>query len=96
MRFRSTQHLGAVLDKLVDEQGLQAKFDEVKAIHAWNRLAGKSIGAVTTNVTVRNGRLYVELNSSTWRQELHLERQAWCERLNWKLGKQIIEEIVFR
>lgn len=96
MRSRSTQHLGAVLDALVDEQGYQTKFDEVKAVQAWKRLAGKPIGAVTTNVMVRGGRLYVELSSSAWRQELHLERRAWCERLNRKLGKQVIEEIVFR
>ncbi len=96
MRSKSTQRLGAVLDTLINEQGYRPKFDEAKALDAWKQLAGKSIGAVTTNVYVHSSRLYVELNSSAWRQELHMERQAWCEQLNSKLGKPVIKEIIFR
>ncbi len=93
---RNPQPLGSVLESLVQELGIKQKLDEVRAIEAWADLAGASINGVTDAAWVRGNKLYVKIISSTWRQELHMQRRDWRDRLNLRLGSPVISEIVFR
>lgn len=45
---------------------------------------------------IRGSKLFVSVNSAVWRQELHLRREEWRQRLNEELGSELIQEIVFR
>ena len=95
-RYNTSKSLGEILKDVLEQSGYQARFDEAKAVEAWIELAGPHINAVTTDVYARNNVLFVELNSGMWRQEMHLGRKLWCEKLNQTLGKPIIKAIVFR
>lgn len=88
--------LGEVLQEVIDQMGLRKKLDEARVIEAWAVLAGPQINGVTTSVWIRGTTLYVKVRSSAWRQELHLRRRAWRQRLNGELGSDLIDEIVFR
>jgi len=87
--------VSALIDHVFDDLGIQQRVDEAYAVEVWHKLAGPVIATVTEHVWVRQGRLYVELNSGTWRQELHMHRIQWKNRLNHTLGKQVIHEIIF-
>jgi predicted nucleic acid-binding Zn ribbon protein len=76
--------------------GIERQLEAARIVDAWNELAGAPIAAVTERVWVREQVLYVRITSSTWRQELFLHRQAWRDRLNERLGKPLVAEIVFR
>jgi predicted nucleic acid-binding Zn ribbon protein len=88
--------LGPILDAVIDRLNLRAKIDEARVIDAWAALAGPQINGVTQSVWMRGSTLYVKVRSAAWRQELHLRRRAWRERLNGDLGAAIVKEIVFR
>ncbi|MCY4001931.1 MAG: DUF721 domain-containing protein [Bacteroidetes bacterium] len=87
--------LSNLIDHIFDDLGIRQRVDEAHAVEAWHQLAGPVIATVTEHVWARQGRLYVELNSGTWRQELHMHRIQWKDRLNQTLGKKVIHEIVF-
>ncbi len=90
------QRLGVVLDDLIERLGYRERLDAVHAVETWAHLAGPRINARTDRVWVRQRRLFVQVQSAVWRHQLHLQRRAWCERLNEALGGAVIDEIVFR
>ncbi|HET6567026.1 MAG TPA: DUF721 domain-containing protein [Rhodothermales bacterium] len=92
----SPQALTDLLGAVIKDLGIQRKLDEVRTIEMWATLAGPQINGVTQSAWVRGDKLYVKITSAAWRQELHLSRGAWRERLNEQLGDELVREIVFR
>ena len=90
------QHLGALLQELIERRGYRDKIDAARAVEAWAHLAGPQINALTDRVWVNGGRLFVKVRSAPWRHQLHLQREAWRARLNEDLGREVVREIVFR
>ena len=88
--------LGDLIEVAIDDLGVRVGVDQSRAVEVWHDIAGPIIARVTERVWVCRGKMYVELNSGTWRQELHMHRIQWRDRLNEKIGKCIINEIVFR
>jgi len=80
----------------IDDLGIRDRVDETHAVDVWHELAGPYITRVTERVWVSRGKLFVQLNSGTWRQELHMNRVKWRDRLNESLGKRVIHEIIFQ
>jgi predicted nucleic acid-binding Zn ribbon protein len=96
MRGKAPQPLRTLLKDLMRELDAGSKLGEATVISAWQDVSGPQVTDVTEKVWLEEKRLFVKLNSATWRYELHLQRRAWCKRVNEKLGKKLIDEIVFR
>ena len=90
------QPLGAVLSDLVDRYGYRERFDAARAVEAWPILAGEAIAGVTEQVWMRHGTLYVKVRSAPWRQQLQFQREAWRVRMNEPLGREVVDEVLFR
>jgi predicted nucleic acid-binding Zn ribbon protein len=95
-RSRSPRALGSVLKDVTRSLGIDGKLGEGRVIVAWEEIVGPRIAREVTRIRVRGNRLIVQISSPVWRQELHLNRQSWCRRLNEELGEELISEIVFR
>lgn len=90
------ERLGDVLERLIDRLGYRERMDAVRAVETWAHLAGPRINAQTDRVWVHERKLYVQIRSAAWRHQLHLQRRAWCERLNQEFGRPVVDEVVFR
>ena len=88
--------LGRALRAWIDQNGLRQRVDEARAVETWAHLAGPAILRVTDSVSVRNGVLTVRLTSAMWRHHLHQQREEWRQKLNAALGREVIDEVVFR
>lgn len=88
--------LGDVLGEVIDQMGIQQKLDEARAVESWYEVAGISINEVTERVWIDRKRMFIKVSSSVWRQELHLQRNEWLERIHEVVGREVIQEIVFR
>lgn len=88
--------LGDVLKEVINELGLEEKIDEARVVETWAALAGTEINSVTESAWMKGSTLYVKITSAAWRQELHMNRRKWRERLNGTLDAELIDEIVFR
>lgn len=84
------------MKELVESLGSGSRLGEAAVIAAWQDISGARIRHVTESVWLEDKRLFVKLDSASWRQELHLQRREWCERLNKELGRDLVDEIVFR
>ena len=92
----SPQSLGNVLQEIIDRMGMREQIDGVHAVETWAHIAGAQINGNTERVWANERKLYVQVRSSAWRQQLHLQRRDWLQRLNKELGKDVIDEIIFR
>ena len=88
--------LGIVLDELIEEMGIGPKMDEARAADAWYTIAGQHVKRNTVRTWMKKeGHLHVKMKSSVWRNELHMQRSMWRDRLNKHLGKEVVLKIVF-
>lgn len=95
-RSEKPKPIGKVLESIVDRMGIRSKLSEAVVVETWAGLAGAKINAVTDSAWVKGDTLFVKINSAAWRQQLHMNRTSWRERLNKELGRETIREIVFR
>jgi predicted nucleic acid-binding Zn ribbon protein len=95
-RSNQPQPLAAVLRDVIERLGYREGIDAARAVEAWPVLAGPTVAAVTESVRMRDGRLFVKVRSAAWRHQLHLQREGWRRRLNEHLGREVVDEIVFR
>ncbi len=96
MADHGIKSLGDALGDVINQLGIKRKLDETRAIEAWYQIAGPTINEVTESVWIERKKLLVKVSSSVWRQELHLQRRAWLQRLNEKAGDYVVQEIIFR
>ena len=95
-RSGASRPLGDVLKVLIDRMNIRARLDEAKVVDTWQQLAGPEVCAVMDGAWVRGRKLFVRITSAACRQDMHLDRSRWRDRLNEQLGAARIEEIVFR
>src|SRR5690606_6432263 len=89
------QSLGSLIGTVIDKLGLSRRMEEAQMVEAWTEVAGPQISRITTSSWVKGDTLYVKVQSAAWRQELHLQRSAWKDRLNRHLGRELVHEIRF-
>lgn len=95
-RRRSPQSLASVLEDVVSSYGFEDKFYQGRIVATWQDIAGERIGREVEKTWVKDKKLFVRIKSPVWRQELHLNRDSWCRRLNEELGEDCVKTIVFR
>ncbi|MFH1052152.1 MAG: DUF721 domain-containing protein [bacterium] len=82
-----------LLDKLVETKGWEDKLDEAKLPAIWNDIVGDKIAKHAKTGKFQDGVLTIITESSTWRSELRLRAEELVNKLNEKLGKNIIQSI---
>jgi predicted nucleic acid-binding Zn ribbon protein len=61
----------------------------------WNEIIDNNIKKHTKAVSFKDGKLFVEVESSTLRNELLFKKMQYINELNNKIGERAVENIVF-
>jgi len=96
MQRRKAQSIGQLLRDYLRQEGLETPLNEHRLLEAWGTVMGDMVNRQTTDLSVRNGILYVSLKSPILRQELMLNRDMLAQKLNRHVGAQVITDIVFK
>jgi len=97
MRKRNTESIGEVLRQYFEENPFfKRKLAESRAVTGWSQLLGPMISSYTGNIYLRNGVLYVSLNSSVLRSELLMAKDRLITKLNEHAGMYVVNDIIFR
>ncbi len=88
--------LKEAINRLLEVYKLDRGVDEAAVIASWEELMGGPIARRTRNIFFRNGKLIIQLDSSTLRHELNLGREKLMTLLNEKAGKEVVREIEIR
>ena len=75
--------------------GLDAKMQELQILNIWKECVGSAIANYSTPIEIRKNKLLVRVENASWRHELSMKKEEIIEKLNLKLKKKIIKEIIF-
>jgi predicted nucleic acid-binding Zn ribbon protein len=87
--------LGEIIDKLMRAYGLDHKMKELDVIAAWSDLMGPAVANRTKDIQIRNGILYLVMDSAVMRDELQHGKQVIILRVNEKAGYGLIKDVWF-
>ncbi len=96
MRKTSEQNIKDVLKDLVETYRLKSKLTQSKVENLWAQLMGKTVVEYTTELKIRNQKLYVSVNSAPLRQELSYNRAQILTNLNEKLEEEYLKEVIIK
>lgn len=68
--LRSPEKIGGLIDSILSEKGYLTACKEWDVVAKWNQIVGEKIASVTECTQMENGRLYVKVFSSSWRNEI--------------------------
>ncbi len=89
------EHIAKSLKTLIKKQGLEKGLNQQKALEVWGEVVGQKIREKTEPDSVEFGVLTVKTPSSTWNQELELQKHDIIHAINKKLNKKTIKDIRF-
>ena len=96
MRKKNTQKIEDVIKEYLKALNIDGKLKEVNLIKSWDDIVGKTIARSTTDIYIKDRKLFVRLNSSVIRNELFMLRDGLKKALNDRAGEQLIDEIILK
>jgi len=86
-----------VIPRVLQDFHVEGKRAEVEIVKVWNSLIDPTIAAHAQPVGIRNGTLFVNVDSSVWLSEIvRYRRREILERLQHSFGPDVIKRISFR
>ena len=96
MPRRGFESIGDILKRVTKKLGIDAKLREQTLFSAWDEIVGRRIARHARPAHVRRGRLTVSVENSAYIQVYSFLKKDLQQKLNEKLGKNTVREIVFR
>lgn len=95
MERRKSETLGAVLSRVLCQNGLQTPLNEYHLIRSWEKVAGADVAQHTGELYIRHQTLFVHIRVPALRSVLMMRRTALVAALNAETGAQVITDIRF-
>jgi predicted nucleic acid-binding Zn ribbon protein len=93
---RDPKSIKLLIDMITKESGLDVKLLEASIPDIWIEVVGEMIGNHSKVLNTTNGKLFISTDSSTWKTEIFLRRQEIVDKINNRLGKPHIKELIVR
>jgi predicted nucleic acid-binding Zn ribbon protein len=89
------ERLGQILDKSLKRLELSGRIEEYGIWPVWNETVGPVVARNAQPEKIRNGTLFVSVTSPTWMNELQYMKQMIAEKLNERIGREVVKNIFF-
>lgn len=86
--------LKEAIDAMLHNYKLKGKVYEAQLVQSWGRIMGNIIDKHTRELYLKNGKLFIKVDSAALKMELSYSRSKIIDRVNHELGSAIVEEIV--
>ncbi len=96
MRKKNTEELSDALKRYLKAMKVDHKLLEIQVVKNWHEFVGGYMAQATKNIYIENGVLFVQLYSAVVRNELMMIREPLRQKINEKMGQEIVREIVLR
>lgn len=75
--------------------GFDSRMQELQILNIWSECVGEAIAKFSSPQEIRKNKLFVKVENAAWRYELSLNKTGIIEKLNTKLKKKLIKDIIF-
>lgn len=94
-RKKEASPLADAFKDLLKTYQLEETFQEKVLLASWADLVGKTIADRTTNLYIKDKKLYVKISSGPVKKELQLNKSKVMHLIESQLGTGIIQELIF-
>lgn len=84
------------LKNMVSSMKWDEKLDETHIRKLWAEKMGTTINQFTKDLRLRNGKLFLGIESAALKQELSYEKDKIKEMMNAELGKDAVRDVIIR
>ena len=84
-----------VIEDMIELYKLKSKFNETYVISYWEQIMGTVISSRTTEIYIKERKLFIQLDSAPLRNELLLAKNKIVSMINKEVGQDIIEDVIF-
>lgn len=96
MRETTPRQIDSVIASVLDDLGIHGKIKQYEVLERWQEIVGEQIAKVTHAETIKEGKLFVTVSRSTWRNELVFLKKDLIKRINQAMQQDIVKDIIFR
>jgi len=90
------QTIGNFIQLFFTQKGKISLFLEQQAVNVWAETVGEFIAKQTTNVSVKQGVLYVTIPNAALRFEIMNSRSKIIAKMNEKMGVEVIKGLIIK
>ena len=87
--------LGEHLRQIVSDLGLEKRVETARIFSEWADWVGDPVSKHTEPVKLKYGKLYVKVENDAWRSELIYQKFQLIEKINDRIGKKRVKDILF-
>jgi len=87
--------LKEVIDRWFKAYGYEDRAKQLEIVQAWPELMGVAVANRTKEITIRNKKLCLKMDSSVMREELSHGKSIIIQRINEFAGKEVINDVWF-
>ncbi|MCX6185805.1 MAG: DUF721 domain-containing protein [Bacteroidetes bacterium] len=96
MRSTSESLLKDVISNFTDTKHIKGKLAEAVIKAKWEELVGSMIAKNTTKMYISKNNLYLYIESSALRQELHFSKAKIISIVNTEAGFELIDDVIVK
>ena len=96
MRRNNTNTIGQIIKKIIRNNKLSKRLDVLNVLDVWNNIIGKDLEKYIKSTKLVDDKLYVKLRSSIVRNEMSYKKTKLIQRINEKLNKDVIKDIILK
>jgi len=90
---RDPQPFGRMIRRLVEDRGWEKNTAEATVLGSWDRLVGPEIAARCRPVSLRDGELTLQAESTAWATQLRMLTGKLLARIRAELGPDVVTKI---
>ena len=94
MIYYDVKPLGELIQAFYEQHRGPEYLDEVKAVESWPKVVGPFIASHTIDLSIKDGKMFVRVDSDALRSELSYSKSLLLKNLNEMAGKDVVKEIV--
>ncbi len=94
-RKKEATPLADAFKDLLKTYRLEDTYQEKVLLASWGELVGKTIADRTTNLYIKDKKLFVKISSGPVKKELQLNKSKVMHLIESQLGTGIIQEVIF-
>ena len=87
--------LKEVIDRWLKAYGYEDRSKQLEIVQAWPELMGVAVANRTKEITIKNKKLCLKMDSSVMREELSHGKSIIIQRINEFAGKEVINDVWF-
>ena len=90
-----SKQIGIAIESTLKQLGLGEKLKQYEVLELWPKIVGEQIAKITQVEHIRDGKLFVSVTHSTWRNELIFLKKELIVKINQAVSPNVVKDIIF-